>query len=117
MLTGSDAPANHSWIEPLMYSNGFISVPNDALMQKYFHAATGNAADVVQGGDSGSFIFTGINGTTVVLGEICCRGGIGDYFSNGITAITAAMNWLAVANGDNTIYAPQFVDLSGFTSY
>lgn len=68
------------------------------------------------GGDSGGPIFAPINGQLALLAAYYQAAG-GFHYADFAADINAAMNSLASAAGDNTTYAVQTVDLSGFTSY
>lgn len=86
-----------------------------------YQKVTTSGADsnyMVTGGDSGSPVFVGINGNLVAVGHTAYRGQLGtEMYADWRTEIDAAMNSLATANGDATVYAAETIDLSGFTSY
>ena len=70
-----------------------------------------------QPGDSSSLLYLLINGE---LGAFGLQNGtlVGPVISERIPELTAAMNALAVANGEvSPSYAPSLIDLSGFNSY
>jgi hypothetical protein len=68
------------------------------------------------GGDSGGPVLVPVNGDPVLLGGYYTTGSL-PMASNYLTEIGAAMNALAVAQGDNTPYAVQTVSLAGFNTY
>ena len=70
----------------------------------------------IAGGDSGGPLCLVINGLMVIVGAYYYGAG-GHFYTDYITQIEAAMNSLAVAQGDMTAYSLRKVSLSGFTAY
>lgn len=68
------------------------------------------------GGDSGGAIMIPINGSLVLLAAFFTSSG-GYSVEKDSTEEETAMNTLAAAQGDNTVYSFSRADLSGFTSY
>jgi hypothetical protein len=143
-LTNTYNGSNY-WIEPVVarsevVSSGMgsavaqITYPREALSTAFCKTYNGV---ICTGGDSGSPVFCGINGTPVLLGRVYGYGGAIDWYGDILDAattiwinpwpiavqdlrqndITSAMNKLASLNGDATVYALQYVDLTGFTTF
>ena len=139
MTNTYDAGTSGQWIEPVMAecvvsagdpTGANIKAPVNTLFKPFCRITSGV---IGTSGDSGSPVFCAINGTPVLMGRVCRYGGIIDWYGNCLTAattlwigatdnthqndITSAMNLLASLNSDATVYALQYVDLSGFTTF
>lgn len=115
--SGSDPAAERRWVQPVnFWLAAFTSADSRFAFQKQ---NAGGGSMLANGGDSGSPVFVGINGHLVILSHVTYQGVVGtDDYGLLASDINAAMNNLASTQyGDNTVYAVQTVDLSGFTSY
>lgn len=109
----NDVNAERGWIQPGNHSlsNPF---PADDLRRPFQRVGSGTPAPMLNGGDSGSPVFIGINGNLVPVCHVAYQGIFGSFpYHNLRTEIDNAMAFL---NGSG-IYAVQTVDLSAFTTF
>lgn len=110
-----DATAERRWVMPIRVgaTNPYPASDDRHAFQKH-DPNTSNTTPMINGGDSGSPVFCGVNGALIILGHTAYRGNACSFFySDYITQINAAM---ASLNGSG-VYTAQTVDLSGFLNY
>jgi hypothetical protein len=114
---GSNVNGKTSRIEDLAYTNSAnydVDTGRNLGLGALEQAA--NWPDFPTAGDSGSPVFTQVNGTTVLLFQLFTTT-TGPELSGNASFLNTQMRALAAAQGDNFPYAMREVDLSGFNSY
>jgi len=120
-LMPDDQQASGTNVDTGIYANssGYAGNPTSKSAGDGSGAITTNGTqwcDYAIPGDSGSQIFTVINGTPVLLTEYYGPGN-GPKYSGNAAQLNTEMRALASAAGDNTQYSVNEVSLSGFNTY
>lgn len=108
-----DTAAERGWVQPGNHGAS-NPLPAEDFRRPYQRVGSGTPAPIINGGDSGSPVFTAINGTLVPVCHIAYQGVFGSLpyhsYRNQIDAAMASLN----ASG---LFTAQTVDLSAFTTY
>lgn len=106
-----DPSAERRWVMPARLH---LHNPYSAGDERLPYQKLDGAVPMSNGGDSGSPVFCGVNGTLVIFSHTQTQGAVGGLiYADLVSEINSAMAELN-ASGSYTV---QTVDLSGFTSY
>lgn len=109
----NDVNAERGWVQPGNHG-GTNPLPADDFRRPYQKVGTGTPSPMLNSGDSGSPLFTCINGQLVPIGHVAYQGIFGSWpYHNYRTEIDAAMASLNASG----LFAAQTVDLSGFSTF
>ena len=125
----STNPLSQRWIQPVQFNGANILPPIDASLLPYcktYLAYGYPLPQIISGGDSGSRLFAGINGTPVLLGTVYGKSyggqymGYTDSYGDLFAQIQTAMNNLTTLYGSSYGEVNQTiktVDLSSFATF